>query len=82
MLSVGCGGVAVVSSVAAVNSFPDLEFSFSGAGPWWGPVHPGGRSRPLNRSSSALHSDGSRMFLCCLLPSSQAPILLVLPGVS
>lgn len=82
MLSVGCGGVAVVSSVAAVNSFPDLEFSLPRAGPWWGPVHPGGRSCPLNRLSAALHPDGSQMFLCFLLPSSQAPILLVLPGGS
>lgn len=37
MLSVGCCGVATVSNVAAVNSFPDLEFSYPRAGPWHGP---------------------------------------------
>ena len=37
-LSVGCGREAAISSVAAVNSFPDLEFSSPRAGPTAGPT--------------------------------------------
>ena len=37
-LSVGCGGVTAVSNAAAVNSFPDLEFSSPRAGLAAGPT--------------------------------------------
>ena len=37
-LSVGCGQEAAISSAAAVNSFPDLEFSSPRAGPTAGPT--------------------------------------------
>lgn len=42
-------------------------------------VHPAGRSCSLTRWSSALCPVSRQMFRCCLLPSLQAPPLLVLP---
>lgn len=65
MRSVGCGGVAAVSNVAAVNSLPDLEFSSPRAGPR--------QEAGLNRLPSALCPDSCPMFPCCSLPGSLVP---------
>lgn len=83
MPSVGCGGVAAVSNVAAVNSFPNLEFSSSRAGPRQGLLSASRmKVLPSNALSCALLPDGCQMLPCGSLSVSHVPTLLVLPVAS
>lgn len=76
-LSVGCGREAAISSAAAVNSFPDLEFSSPRLGPNTGPLSSSRRQvlppefmilplRPTVASSFALLA----IHLTCPYPAS------------
>ena len=80
MPRVGCGGMAAGSSVAAVNSFPNLDSSSSRAGPRQGRLS---SSRmqvlPSNALSCALRPDGRQMFRCGSPSVWHVSSLLVLP---
>ena len=83
MQSVGCGGVAGVSSVAAANSFPDLKFSSPRPGPWQGSLCSSRRQAVLSDQVIFCPLPCEPPDVSLLLPARlTAPTLLVLPDGS